>query len=114
MTREEQIIKASVNYNVAKGKLNVIGGDAILSDEEFITFNRNPQFIDGAIWSDKNPPESFKEALRMEYERGKNEGYHELIDKACKWLEEYIETDNDEFDVDFNAMIYDFRKAMEE
>ena len=88
MNREEQTIKASVDYNVAKGRLNVIGGDAILSNEEFITFNKNPQFIDGAKWADENPPESFKEALRMEYEKGKNEGYHELIDKACEWLKE--------------------------
>ena len=38
----------------------------------------------------------------------------ELIDKACEWLKEYVEPNNDEFDIDFTAMIYDFRKAMEE
>lgn len=37
-----------------------------------------------------------------------NKTKKQFIEKSCKWLEEYIEPD------DFNAMIHDFRKAMEE
>jgi len=49
MTKEE-IIKASVAYNERQGKLSVFGGSAILSDEEYYTFNQNPDFIAGAQW----------------------------------------------------------------
>ena len=54
--REEQIINASVQYNINHERLNVIGGPAILSDEEFIQFNKNPNFIAGAKWADANMP----------------------------------------------------------
>ena len=60
-------------------------------DEQSDMILRQVGFKFGAKWADKT-----------------------MIDKACEWLEEYIEPDNDEFDIDFNAMIYDFRKAMEE
>lgn len=57
MERKEERIQASVAYNEQHGKLRVIGGSAILSDEEFTAFNKNPDFIAGATWSDENPKE---------------------------------------------------------
>ena len=73
MKRDEEIIKASVDYNADKGKLHVIGGDAILSDEEFIAFNQNASFINGAKWADENPRKGLVN-----------------IEKVCKWLEQNI------------------------
>lgn len=51
MTRKE-ILEASVAYNERTGKLRVIGGDAILSQEEYLAFNKNLDFIAGAEWAD--------------------------------------------------------------
>lgn len=62
MKREEERIQASVAYNEQHGKLRVIGGSAILSDEEFITFNKNPDFIAGAEWADAHPKNLWKYA----------------------------------------------------
>ena len=67
MTAEE-ILKASVAYNERTCKLRVIGGDAILSQEEYVTFNKNQDFIAGAEWADKT-----------------------MIDKACKYLYRKLE-----------------------
>lgn len=50
MTKEE-IIKASVAYNERNGKLRVFGGSAILSDDEYFAFNKNPDFIAGVEWA---------------------------------------------------------------
>ena len=59
----EEILKASVAYNERTGKLRVIGGDAILSQEEYITFNKNPDFIAGAKLADKTMIEKACEAF---------------------------------------------------
>lgn len=53
MTRKEEIRNASVAYNEKAGKLLVIGGDSILSEEEYLEFNKNPSFIAGEEWADK-------------------------------------------------------------
>ena len=91
MTREEQIIQASVAYNEQRGKLNVIGGSAILSDEEFIIFNKNPDFIEGAKWADKT-----------------------MIDKTCEWLEENLIYYWGQVCSDDSDFVETFRKEMEE
>ena len=39
MTRKEQIIAASIDFNEKIGKLRVIGGSNILSEEEYIALN---------------------------------------------------------------------------
>ena len=53
MTRKEEVRNASVAYNEKVGKLLVMGGDNILSEEEYLEFNKNPSFIAGAEWADK-------------------------------------------------------------
>lgn len=57
MTRKEQIIAASIDFNEKIGKLRVIGGSNILSEEEYIALNKNLDFIAGALWADENPKE---------------------------------------------------------
>lgn len=95
MTRKEEIQNASVAYNEKIGKLLVIGGDSILSEEEYLEFNKNPSFIAGAEWADKT-----------------------MLDKVCEWLKSYRQ---DTYDgtgyivgiVD-DKTIEDLRKAMED
>ena len=87
MKREEKRIQASVAYNEQHGKLKVIGGSAILSDEEFIAFNKNPDFIAGAEWADET-----------------------MIDKAIDWLEDNVFS-SEQLDRNYSDK---FRKAMEE
>ena len=55
MTRKEEVRNASVTYNEKCGKFLVIGGDNILSEEEYLEFNKNPSFIAGAEWADNHP-----------------------------------------------------------
>lgn len=55
MEREKEILQASVCYNESIGELNVIGGDSMLSEEEYYSFNKNPHFIAGAKWADEHP-----------------------------------------------------------
>ena len=96
MTREEQIVQASVRFNAERNMLNVIGGSAILSEEEFMRFNKNPSFIAGAEWSDENPRKGLVD-----------------IDKAVKFLEQW-----DAYRVCLEGhkefFIENFKKAMED
>ena len=93
MTREQQIIQASIEYTI-KTRPVCIGGDAF--SELVDKMNRNHAFEEGAKWADKT-----------------------MIEKACKWLEQHQE-DYDMYDtweewhVNFELLIIDFRKAMEE
>ena len=102
MEREKEIIKASVDYNADKGKLRVIGGDAILSDEEFIAINQNISFIDGVKWADQHPRKGLVD-----------------IEKACKKLEKCM-YDNLMFQGRLHrkevieTFIGDFKKYLEE
>ena len=66
MSREKERIDASFNYTMSI-RPNVIGGSALLSEEEYVSFNRNHHFEKGAIWADKT-----------------------LIEKAHKWISEHI------------------------
>ena len=66
MSREKERIDASFNYTMSIMP-NVIGGSALLTEEEYINFNRNSTFEAGAIWSDKT-----------------------LIEKAHKWISEHV------------------------
>jgi TolA-binding protein len=58
---------------------------------------------------------SFSDALKQ---IGYREGKKEIIEKACKWLEQHKE-DYNKYDawrgeyVDFNELITDFKKAIE-
>ena len=109
MTQEE-ILKASVAYNERTGKLRVIGGDAILSQEEFLTFNKNLDFIAGAKWAfdymEKNRLTACDNMTEEEVEREQRFVYRflkdndrtptfsdcieitrkETIDKACEYI----------------------------
>lgn len=89
MTRKEEIRNASVAYNEKCGKFLVIGGDGILSEEEYLEFNKNPSFIAGAEWGDRT-----------------------MSDKACEWLDRYFE--NKVFKTQRESIINDFKKYMEE
>lgn len=79
MTRKEEMRNASVDYNEKAGKLLVIGGDSILSEEEYFEFNKNPSFIAGAEWADRtawkpadgdNLPEIDREVIALVEENG--------------------------------------------
>ena len=93
MKREKQIRQASIEYTI-KDKPMCIGGGAF--SEIIDEMNRNKAFEEGAKWADKT-----------------------MIDKACEWLEQHKE-DYNKYDawrgeyVDFNALITDFKKAMDE
>lgn len=93
MTREEEILKQTNIYT--SDSLNYTAWcdeHREYDDIEFI----EQAFISGAKWADKT-----------------------IIEKACKWLEQHKD---DYFDyepwkdvyVDFNALITDFKKKMEE
>ena len=93
MTREEQIRQASIEYTVGN-KPMCIGGVAFseLVDE----LNRNKSFEEGAKWADKT-----------------------MIDKACKWIENYVEnafTEVNGMMIELHGieLSEDFRKSMEE
>lgn len=66
MSREKERIDASFKYTMAMIP-NVICGSGLLSEEEYINFNRNHHFEEGAIWADKT-----------------------LIEKAHKWITEHV------------------------
>lgn len=96
MTRKEEIRNASVAYNERAGKLLVMGGDSILSEEEYLEFNKNPSFIAGAEWVDKT-----------------------MIDRVCDWIEDniydYLYINRDFNEADYKPeLIEDLRKAMED
>lgn len=110
MIRKEEIIKASVAYNERNGKLNVFGGSNILSNEEYFAFNKNPDFIAGAEWSDENPDGKM---LLHVLGKGVEQGKRELIDKACKWLRKEL-VNFEDYSGMGEELISDFRKAMEE
>lgn len=66
MSREKERINASFDYTMAMMP-NVICGSGLLSEEEYINFNRNHHFEEGAIWADKT-----------------------LIEKVHKWISEHV------------------------
>ena len=87
MTRKEEIQNASVAYNEKIGKLLVIGGDSILSEEEYLEFNKNPSFIAGAEWADKTMLDKVCKYLYRKLENGKKLS-SQLIDNLRKAMEE--------------------------
>lgn len=88
MTRKEEILQASVKYNAQIGKLNVIGGDSLLNDEEFTYFNQNPSFIAGAEWADKTLLDKVKELLLSKVLPMFMHGADEVIAELDKAMEE--------------------------
>ena len=92
MTREEERRQASIEYTI-NNVPKCIGGDN--SSEIIDEMNRNHAFEEGAKWADKT-----------------------IIEKACKWLEEH-QDDYEAYDTwkeyytDFESLIIDFRKAIE-
>lgn len=93
MTRKEEIRNASVDYNEKVGKLLVMGGDNILSEEEYLEFNKNPSFIAGAEWADRT-----------------------MIDRVCEWLKEnaYFSVNEYTGSINEEKLVNDLRKVMEE
>lgn len=93
MKRREEIIDAGIEYTLQNRPM-CMSGDSFF--EEMREMNRNKSFEEGAKWADKT-----------------------LIEKACKWLDRHKE-DYYDYDawkdvyVNFNMLIEDFKKAMEE
>lgn len=123
MTREEEIIEASINYTM-KNRPNVLGGGKF--SEEMREFNRNKAFEEGAKWADENPnlynDEKYHTVKVSDLDRlyKKLEVYEKYFDIACAWLEgrdlgmEYLYSEDECIFFDNEKFINDFRKAMEE
>ena len=93
MTREEEIRQASIEYTIGNRPMCIGGGAFSKMVDEL---NRNKSFEEGAKWADKT-----------------------MIDKACKWIENYVEnafTEVDSMMIELHGieLSEDFRKAMEE
>lgn len=86
MSREKERIDASFNYTMSI-RPNVIGGSALLTEEEYINFNRNHHFEAGAIWCDKT-----------------------LIEKVHKWISEHVA---EATGIDSDALIESFDEFIE-
>ena len=104
MKREEQIEKASVEYQLSKRPM-AIGGDVF--EDMVYKMNINPTFIAGAKWSDENPNPELKK---------------EFIDNVCEWIEDNI---NEKYirytldgcrdpEIEYWRIVEDLRKYIEE
>lgn len=115
MTREEEIIKAGIDYTMSVRPM-CLGGLAF--EEDIRKMNRNKSFEEGAKWADSHPNLSEEEQVGVG-ELGMMWQKKHLIDKACAWLEQHQESYemydawNGDY-VNFKSLIIDFRKAMEE
>lgn len=97
MTREEQIINMSVEYTESRRPI-CIGGQSY--SEVTFQMNRNHAFEDGAKWADNNPKNDVYrdangdilslEEIEKRYKQGVEHRKQKIIDKACKWLEDYL------------------------
>jgi len=74
LTRDDEIVKASIDYDIENGLQNVVGCNSVLKDYEYIYFNQNRAFVAGAKWADRNPRKGLVD-----------------IDKVCEWLEENLD-----------------------
>lgn len=86
MSRDKEIEKASVEYQMSK-KPMALGGDAFA--DIVYNMNINPSFIAGAKWADKT-----------------------MVEKACEWLNNFYSEDRHCFLV--KEDIEAFKQAMEE
>lgn len=125
MSREKEIIEASINYTMKK-RPNMLAGDRF--SEEMREFNRNKAFEDGAKWADEHPnlynDEKYHTVKVSDLDRlyKKLEVYEKYFDIACAWLEgrdseselEYQYSEDGYTFFDNEKFINDFRKAMED
>lgn len=123
MSREKEIIEASIDYTM-RNRPNVLSGDRF--SEEMKIFNRNKHFEEGAKWADEHPNLYNNEKYHtvkvscLDALNEKAQKYDTLLDKACKWMEcidfemEYQYSDDGFTFFDADKFINDFRKAMEE
>lgn len=93
MTRKEEIRQASIEYTIGNRPMCIGGG---VFSEIVDELNRNKSFEEGAKWADKT-----------------------MIDKACKWIENYVEnafTAVDGMMIELHGveLSEDFRKSMED
>lgn len=99
LSRKEEIRNASVAYNEKYGKLLVIGGDSILSEEEYLEFNKNPSFIAGAEWADRTMLDKV---------------YDFIIANVYKYGKVKFVDDRVTFDFRMNTFLNDLKQAVEE
>ena len=93
MTRKEEIRQASIEYTIGNRPMCIGGG---VFSEIVDELNRNKSFEEGAKWADKT-----------------------MIDKACKWIENYVENaftvvDGMMIELHGVELSEDFRKSMED
>lgn len=94
MSREKEIIEASINYTM-KNRPNVLSGDRFF--EEMKIFNRNKHFEKGAKWADEHP----KEGLVS-------------IEQVAKWLDSNFPSIDGVGSWYKEGFINRFKKAMKE
>jgi hypothetical protein len=123
MSREKEIIEASINYTM-KNRPNVLAGDKF--SEEMREFNRNKAFEEGAKWADEHPnlynDEKYHTVKVSDLDRlyKKLEVYEKYFDIACAWLEgrdtemEYLYSEGEYTFFNTEKFIDDSRKAMED
>lgn len=123
MSREKEIIEASIEYTMKK-RPNVLAGDKF--SEEMREFNRNKAFEEGAKWADEHPNlynnEKYHTVKVSDLDRlyKKLEVYEKYFDKTCEWLEDinfekmYQYSEDGYTFFDKEKFINDFRKAMED
>lgn len=99
MTRIEEIEKAAREYN---------------DDDDDL--QKYEAFKSGAKWADTYPIHYDGKAYLYVLHKGVEQGKKEMLEKACKWLEEnagsYLLYPFCEYDK--GALLEDFRKAMKE
>lgn len=105
MTREEQIKQQA---------MSVIGVPPELSLLECFRLG----FKEGAKWADNNPKEYREKIEQLEikyfelFKKAREEDKQELIEKACRWLEENAKLYSE--DVAINCLLANFKVAMED
>lgn len=97
MAREEEIARASKDYHIKR--------------HPDFTFGEYVAFIDGAKWADAHPDIDVR---TMAAWRG---GYKEAIEKACEWLDCYIDNylfidAENKSGIKWDDFINDFKQAM--
>lgn len=103
---KQTLEQAAVEYQLkTRGRLNVIGGDAVLSEEEYMKFNSNKDFIAGAEWQKKQVSE-YLDKWMEHATRGSEKGNHiyhlgkiALILDIQEWLKEDKETPSNSVEV---------------
>lgn len=108
MAREEQIKQQADKY---------IGHSEDLGEDINITIERIA-FIEGAKWADENPKEYREKIEQLEikyfelFKKAREEDKQELIEKACRWLEENAKLYSE--DVAINCLLANFKVAIKD